>query len=231
MIDIIEFQCYSKARKGFIMKDNRKVLSLFSLLLLLTSCGGYEKSSTLSTSSLNKDGKLSLQIPVYQLHENFDRFYFQDGYAISDLKQVLEDKQITYFEYGNDIFITTSINNKTEYFLISQSDQMEGKQTYDIESTSENYSIKSGLMIGWVLIPYFMLTDKTQYNGIKKFYQDKSMESLSVSISCDYQYAKLYYSQSAQKDITYDDNKQSFTIYQALTFTFGENSLVMNRIL
>lgn len=209
----------------------RKLISLFSLLCVLTSCGGYEKSSTLSVSTLNRDARFSIRVPVYKWQSINISFYFQDGYTVTDLKHALDEKNDVYFEYGDEIFISTIVNNKTEYFLIiPRDDKMDGKQLYYIESTSENFVRKSGLMIGWVLLPYFLLEDKNQYNDIKEFFGYEKMESLLVSINCNYQYAKLIYSQSAQKEITFDDENQSFTIYQSVTFSFSENTLTMSRV-
>lgn len=78
----------------------RKLISLFSLLCVLTSCGGYEKSSTLSVSTLNRDARFSIRVPVYKWQSINISFYFQDGYTVTDLKHALDEKMTFILSMG-----------------------------------------------------------------------------------------------------------------------------------
>lgn len=122
--------------------------------ILLSSCGGYEKSNKLHCLTLNCTNEFHINIPVYQTHENIISFKFRNYYTIDDLKESLSKNGDYFAQYDDELFINTTVNNKSEYFLISINEPSE--KSYFIESTSCVYldSIGQSKNIYCFLISY-----------------------------------------------------------------------------
>lgn len=205
-------------------------LCVFTISLIsLTSCGGLEKTNKLTCSTLNRNNKFSIDVPVFVADEADTYFYFQDGYSLNDLKESLDDKKCYYEFHDGDLFINTIIDNKIEYFLIA--DITSSSETnYVFKSISTLYYDLNGLRRNdYFLIPYFLLDDKKDYLKIEKFCTDYSQTDISFSIACDYNLAKNLYSLTAQRNISYDDNNKKINLYNSLSMTFSNSTLTMTR--
>lgn len=212
------------------MKKKNVFLLVPFLLTLLNGCGGYEKTNTLTCYTLNHDHKFSIDVKVYQANLSSTSFYFQNGYSMTNLKQELSDSNVYYQEYETDLFINTIISNRSEYFLITSGTSMDGNQLYSMDSISTLYYEKNGLrQDDYFLMPYFLLRDKNDYHDIDDFCQNKDAKEITLKVTSGYEQAKLLYSQTAQKQITYDDSNKKITVYDSLSMTFTESDMVLAR--
>ena len=101
---------------------------------------------------------------------------------------------------------------------------------YLISSSGADYKTYEGNYTRWrILVPYFMLEDKTEYFDMVKFCHEKQ-KSKTFDTIADYSIAKMIYQQSSQKEAVYDDEKKSITLYGALRYQFTDSQMVMERI-
>lgn len=205
----------------------KKLLAgICSSLFILSSCGGTKKVSSFKANTLNNDNKFVIEVPVVVAYEAQTYFKFQEGYSIEDIKKFLDTKNCYYEENNNNLFFNTIIDNKSEYFLISSSND---DSTYCYTSTAYNLNYKNSTT-DRILIPYFLLKDKTDYNKIKDYFCNQSQKELIISITFDYQNAKLLFLQTAQKEMSFDDENKKITIYNKLEMIFSSNYLTYNRL-
>ncbi|MDY4187724.1 MAG: hypothetical protein SOX76_00570 [Candidatus Enterosoma sp.] len=214
------------------MKKIQSVLIFGFVFSSLFSCGGYEKSSKLVISTLNYDSNFSLKVPVYQAQlGNGVSFYYQDGHSKESLYSSLDKEGYSYEECGKYLFFSAIVNKKVEHFVVEENENDAGQQMrYLISSSGADYKTYEGNYTRWrILLPYFMLEDKTEYFDMVKFCHEKQ-KSITFDTIADYPIAKMIYQQSSQKEAVYDDEKKSITLYGVLRYQFTDSQMVMERI-
>lgn len=214
----------------------KSIFIIISNLLVLSSCGGYTKSKNLKINTLNLDNEFSIPVPIYYTNiSTVTNFKFQEGYSIKDIKNYLsannyyyEENIITYNNFINTyLFFNAIVNDKSEYFLIRYPSENDSIYTIFPTSCVLKYTVNT---IGQLLIPYVFLKDKSDFLKIKDYIMFEEEKEFAVSIDINYKKAKFIYCQTAQKEITYDDINNKFTIYNRIEMSFINNELKYKKL-
>lgn len=215
------------------MKKN--IFIICSSILILSSCGGLQKSKKLKTNTLNADSEFAINVPVYYTESIETYFKFQEGYSIKDIKNYFsannyyyEENIITYNNFINTyLFFNAIVNDKSEYFLIRYPSENDSIYTIFPTSCVLKYTVNT---IGQLLIPYVFLKDKSDFFKIKNYIMFEEEKEFTVSIDINYKEAKFIYCQTAQKEIIYDDVNKKFTIYNRIEMSFIDNELKYKKL-
>lgn len=213
------------------MEQSKVFLSflLSSLTIGLSSCGGGSKSNKVKASSLNFDHDFTLKVPVVAYYEAYTTFEFQKGYSMEDVTGYLDQEKIPYEWKWDMLFMTPVIDDKLELFCIRGDSTVTGtdRTLYHFTSVSEDFT-DNGIPNDRVLVPYFLLNSKDDFRKACAFLSFGNTGELKLNATGDYSYAKMIYSLTAQKGISYDDEEKKFTFFDKLQFRFDGDSITFS---